>query len=105
MQTPPRPSFWMVRTIKTPGNPDVRNSNPFLPKPLLFLHQFFIEQYSPDDVIDSKCKECKTYLPVDSADAMVLHAVEKEYQERQNTRHEDQSCHDGQDLRVLPLQG
>ena len=56
-------------------------------------------------MIDSKCKECKTYLPVDSADAMVLHAVTQKYKQRCKPGYEHQRCHDGQDLRVLPLQG
>ena len=56
-------------------------------------------------MIDSKCKECKSYLPVDSAYAMVLHAVTQKYKQRCKPGYEHQRCHDGQDLRVLPLQG
>ena len=49
-------------------------------------------------MIDSKCKECKAYLPVDSADAMVLHAVTQKYKQRCKPGYEHQRCHDGQDL-------
>ena len=56
-------------------------------------------------MINPQRYEAEANLTVESADAMVLHSVEKKYHERHDTGHEDQSCHDGQDLRVLPLQG
>ena len=64
-----------------------------------------IEPDSLDDVINPQCDETETDLPVDSAYAMVLHAVTQKYKQRCKPGYEHQRCHDGQDLRVLSLQG
>ena len=63
-----------------------------------------IEPDSPDDVINSQRYEAETDLTVDAAHAIVLHSVEKKYQERRDTGHEGQCRHDGQNLSVRPLQ-
>ena len=63
-----------------------------------------IEPDSPDDVINSQRYEAETDLTVDAAHAIVLHSVEKKYQKRNNTGHEDQHRHNGQNLGVHPLQ-
>ena len=63
-----------------------------------------IEPDSLDDVINPQCDEAEANLTVESADAMVLHSVEKKYQERRDTGHEGQCRHDGKNLSVRPLQ-
>ena len=64
-----------------------------------------IEPDSPDDVINSQRYEAETDLTVDAAHTIVLYPVEKKYQKRNNTGHEDQHRHNGQNLRVHALQG
>ena len=57
-----------------------------------------IEPDSLDDVINPQCDETETDLPVYTAQTIVLHTVEKKYEERHDTRHEDQHRYDSQNL-------
>lgn len=51
-------------------------------------------------MINPQRYETKANLPVYSADSIVLHPVEKKYQERHDTGHKDQCRYNGQNLRV-----
>ena len=63
-----------------------------------------IEPDSLDDVINSQRYKAETDLPVYTAQTIVLHTVEKKYEERHDTRHEDKHRYDSQNLGVHPLQ-
>ena len=63
-----------------------------------------IEPDSPDDVINSQRYEAETNLTVDSTHAIVLHSVEKKHEQCHNPGYKDQCRHNGQNLRVRPLQ-
>ena len=51
-------------------------------------------------MINSQRYKAETNLTVNAAHAIVLHTVEKKYEERHDTRHEDQHRYDSQNLGI-----